>query len=52
VLKAALKLNLATAVVIGQTRDGQLYSAASTRETGELLRLVEWFKLRLLAWND
>jgi len=52
VLKAALKVGLATAVVIGQTRDGQPYSASSTKETGELLRLLEWFKLRLLAWDE
>ncbi|HEX2114223.1 MAG TPA: hypothetical protein VHM01_07440 [Alphaproteobacteria bacterium] len=51
-LKAALKAKLATVVVIGQTRDGEPYSAASTKETGELLRLVEWFKLRLLAWDE
>lgn len=52
VLKAALEAKLATALVIGQTRDGQPYGMASTKETGELLRLVEWFKLRLLAWDD
>ena len=51
VLKAALKANLATAVVIGQTRDGQAYSAESTNDVGELLRIIEWFKLRLLEWD-
>jgi NAD-dependent SIR2 family protein deacetylase len=34
VLKTALKANLATAVVIGQTRDGEPYSAASTNDVG------------------
>jgi hypothetical protein len=52
VLNAARRAKLATAVVIGQTHDGQPYSAASMKDTGELLRLVEWFKLRLLAWDE
>lgn len=52
VINAAQEYEISPVVVVGKDKDGDLYFAASTSDTAEVLMLLERAKKRLLAFHD
>jgi len=48
VLQGAMKTDLATVIVIGETRDGALYAASSSADLADMILAVELFKAELM----
>jgi len=49
VLDGALKADLEEVIVLGWTKDGQMYAAGSTGDIADTLLLLELFKKELLS---